>query len=226
MRASPHSIATSAPRPSSDVAIDEIRRGVEDVGNAERFGGKGRGHQSRTSGTWSPIAPWAWCASASSDTTSSGNVRVANVVASTHATRYEASQISRPRAPLVDVEGEPDPPVADRGHPDADRDLVTQLRRRTKSGLQRRPRHEDVEAAQQRRAIAAEPAIEILFRMLEVAEEHAEPDDAGRIGVGPHHAEVDVMEQRHGRYNTDKCPASLPSRRPRPLSRVSRNRIG
>ena len=52
--------------------------------------------------------------------------------------------------------------------------------------------------AEQRGAIAAEPPVEILLGVLEVAEEHAEPDDAGRIGVGPHDAEVDVMEERHG----------------------------
>ena len=53
-------------------------------------------------------------------------------------------------------------------------------------------------APQQRGPIAAEPAIEILFGVLEVAEEDAEPDDAGRIGVGPHDAKVDVMEECHG----------------------------
>ena len=46
-------------------------RGVEDLGDAERLRGD---HRHR-------------CAGASSETTSSGNVRVAKVVASTHATR-------------------------------------------------------------------------------------------------------------------------------------------
>ena len=52
--------------------------------------------------------------------------------------------------------------------------------------------------AQQPRAIAAEPAIQVFLRVLEVAKKHAEPDDARRIGVGPHHAQIDVMEERHG----------------------------
>jgi hypothetical protein len=98
----------------------------------------------------------------------------------------------------VDVEREADSAVAHRRDADADRDLVAQSRRRPEARLQRCPRHEDVQPAQQRRTIAAEPAIQIFLGVLEVAEEDAEPDDAGGIGVGPHHAQVDVMEERHG----------------------------
>jgi hypothetical protein len=54
-----------------------------------------------------------------------------------------------------------------------------------------------VQRPQQRRTVAAEPAVEILLGMLEISEEDAEPDDPRGVGVGPHDAEVDVMEERH-----------------------------
>ena len=101
-------------------------------------------------------------------------------------------------AALVDVEGEADPRSVISAMPTPTAISSPSLRRRSKPRLQRRARHEDVERAQQRGAIAAEPPVEILLGVLEIAEEDAEPDDAGGIGVGPHHAEVDVMEERHG----------------------------
>ena len=100
---------------------------------------------------------------------------------------------------LVDVEREPDAPIGHLGDADADRELVAELRRRPEPGLERGARHEDVERAQQPGAIAAEPAVQILLRVLEVPEEDAEPDDARRIGVGPHDAKVHMMEERHAR---------------------------
>ena len=47
-------------------------------------------------------------------------------------------------------------------------------------------------------AVAAKAQKQILLRVFEVAEEDAEPDDARRIGVGPHHAKGEAMEERHG----------------------------
>src|SRR3954468_22493306 len=102
-----------------------------------------------------------------------------------------------PGRPLVHVEREADPPLADRGDAHADRNLVAEFRRRSNPGLQRGPRHEDPQPPQQRRPIGAQVTIQIFFSVLEVAEEDAEPDDAGWIGVGPHHPLIDVMEERH-----------------------------
>src|SRR3954447_8283860 len=101
-------------------------------------------------------------------------------------------------AALVDVEGEADPPVRDLRDTDADRDLVTEPGWGPKPGRHRRPRHEHPEAMQQRRAVPPKVPVEILLGVLEVAAEDPEPDDAGRIRVGPHDAEVDVMKERHG----------------------------
>src|SRR5439155_4837565 len=98
---------------------------------------------------------------------------------------------------LVNVEREADPAFRDPSDTDADRQLVAKLRGRSKSRLERRPRHEDVQPAQQRRSIAAEPPVQLLFGVLEVAEEDTEPHDARRIGVGPPHAEVDMMVEGH-----------------------------
>jgi hypothetical protein len=66
------------------------------------------------------------------------------------------------------------------------------------AGDRNRARHEDLQRAQHLEAIPAEPQEQFLFSVLEVAEEHAEPDDARRIGVGPHDAHVDMMEECHG----------------------------
>src|SRR4051794_11935456 len=101
-------------------------------------------------------------------------------------------------AAFVDVESEADPPIRDLRDTDADRDLVTEPGWGPKPGCHRGPRHEHPEAMQQRGAIASEVPVEILLGVLEVAAEDPEPDDPGRIGVGPHDAEMDVMKERHG----------------------------
>ncbi len=53
------------------------------------------------------------------------------------------------------------------------------------------------------RALFAEHAEHVFLRVLEVAAEDAEPDDAGRIGVGPHHAQIEMMKERHARTLTE-----------------------
>ena len=80
---------------------------------------------------------------------------------------------------------------------DSDRQPVAELRRRSKARLQRCPRHENLQVAEHRGSIASKAQKQLLFSVLEVAEEHAEPDDPGGIGVRPDYAYVDVMEQRH-----------------------------
>src|SRR5262249_49710107 len=112
-------------------------------------------------------------------------------------------------AALADVERELDAARQQRRHADADRDLLAEPRRRSESWLERRARHEDVQLGEQARAIAAETPDQIFFGAFEVATKHAEPDDARRIGVGPHDAGGDVMEERHGRYNKCRWPASF-----------------
>src|SRR5258707_350858 len=57
------------------------------------------------------------------------------------------------------------------------------------------PRPEDGQLVEESRAVAAEAEKQLLFRVLEVPEKDAEPDDAGRVGVGPHDAEIDVMKE-------------------------------
>src|SRR4029077_5088230 len=96
---------------------------------------------------------------------------------------------------LVDVERVFDPPLRQLRDADPDRDLVAQLRGRSKPRLDRRPRHEDAQLVEESRAVAAETEKQLLFRVLEVPEKDAEPDDAGRVGVGPHDAEIDVMKE-------------------------------
>src|SRR5439155_19783894 len=77
---------------------------------------------------------------------------------------------------LVDVEDVLDASIGELRHADADRHFVAELRGRSKPRLDRRPRHEDVQFVEECRAVAAEAEKELLFRVLEVAKEHAEPD--------------------------------------------------
>ena len=116
-------------------------------------------------------------------TTSGGNGRGANVVASTQATRYDASQISRsvPRSWMS--KAKPIRRSVISATPTPTGDLVAEPRRRSETRLQRRARHEDVERAQQRGAVAAR--------------------DGGRDP--PRHARSSGRRRRTRRCRPDRC---------------------
>ena len=192
IRSSPHSIATCSPRPSLTWRSTKLVAALKIGGSRVR----GRQAHSRVpSGAGGSGV--SVLAGRSNSAIAAGSTGGANVAASTHATRYEASQIRRPVPRSWTSNTKPIRRSLMSAYADANRDVVAQPGRRSEPRLDRRARQVDAELPQHRRPIAPQAAEQILFGVLRVPEEDAEPQDARRVGIRPHDARVQVVEERH-----------------------------
>ena len=124
---------------------------------------------------------------------------------------------------LVDLEEVADPALGHLLNGDADGQDLFGAGRRAEPALGFDPGHQDAEVADQLEPRPAERAEQLVFRLFEEAEKVAEPDDAGRVGIGPVHANVDSVEIHRGTLEASAnhvqtfavpVPLALPDLRP------------